>query len=283
MVYLTDDSVATDEIKIVHFGTNVFQKPSAYEIHKDMLNVYHFKRFAQGEVQLAQALNYYDTSLTVTNGSLLGTPDAERNLSGIVWIGGERIEYLQKSGNVLSQLRRGSYGTSIKDSYPVGSEVVDLGIEQTIPYTETQDRYDFYSDGSTLLVGPLPFVPTKSTRTTWAATSIPDTYGPCDDVEVFVAGRRLRKDSITVYDETLGASSPAADKTLEAEFSVDGTSAVVRLTSAVEAGTRISIIRRTGKSWYDRGLTTATSGITFLDNTTIAAKFVAAKTTDLPE
>jgi hypothetical protein len=88
---------------------------------------------------------------------------------------------------------------------------------------------------------------------------------------------------VAVWVEDNGASSPAADEILEAEFSVNGTSSYVRLTEPLPAGTRVTVIKRIGKTWYDRGQTTATSGLTLLDNTNPIAKFIASKTTSLPE
>jgi hypothetical protein len=64
---------------------------------------------------------------------------------------------------------------------------------------------------------------------------------------------------------------------------VDGVSPYIRLTTAPAAGTRITVIKRTGNSWYDRGTTTATSGVTLLENSTAISKFIAAKSTQLPE
>jgi hypothetical protein len=81
----------------------------------------------------------------------------------------------------------------------------------------------------------------------------------------------------------LGASSPTADTQLEAEFAVDGAASYIRLTTAIPAGTRISVIRRIGKVWYDRGETTASSGESLLENATPMAEFIAKRTTKLPE
>jgi hypothetical protein len=257
--------------------------PSAFEIHKDMLNVFQFKRYTINEIALAADLNYYDQEITITDASNLCEPIASRNIPGIITINGERIEYNQKVGNVLSKLRRGSFGTGIPTVHAVGSAVVDIGPYETIPYNETQERQDFVSDGSSLLIGPLDFVPAKSSRTTWYQKTIPADHGPCDQIEVFAAGKRLRKDPITVYNEALGASSPAADVQVEAEFSVDGAASYIRLTSPIPAGTRISIIRRTGKVWYERGETTASNGVTLTASATPIAIFIANRTTKLPE
>jgi hypothetical protein len=283
VLYLTDNSTSADLIKVVIFGSDIYQEPSAFEIHKDMLNIYHFKRYSIGAVKLAKDLNYYDQEITVNDGSLLGEPIVSRNIPGVITVNNERIEYNSKVGNVLSKLRRGSFGTAIATVHSAGSAISDAGPQETVPYNETQDRQDFVSDGSSLLIGPLDFVPAKGTRTTWYRSSIPTTHSACDQVEVFAAGRRLRKDPLAVYDETLGASSPAADTQLEAEFAVDGIATYIRLTTAIPAGTRVSVIRRTGKVWYDRGETTASAGESLLKNTTPMAEFIAKRTTKLPE
>jgi hypothetical protein len=283
VVYLTTDSTTNDLIKIVMFGSKIYAQPSAYEIHKDMLNIYHYTRFSSGAVSLTQNLNYYDQQIVVNNAALLADPIKSRNIPGVVYINGERIDYMKKDGNVLSQLRRGAQGTSIATVHASGSDVVNISQSENIPYAETQDRIDFVSDGSTVLVGPLNFVPVAATRTNWFRATIPTNYSACDQIEVFASGRRLRKDPISVYDEALGASSPLADRQIEAEFSVDGTSAYIRLTSPIPAGNRITIISKTGRIWYERAETTASKGLTFLENNTPMAKFIAQKTTKLPE
>lgn len=282
ILYLTDTGTSDDVIRVVLFGDKIYKLPSAFEIHKDMLNVYHYKRFSLSDVVLAEPLNYYDQQIVVTDASTLFEPNPLRNISGVLFINGEKIEYLRKVGNTLSQLRRGSFGTSIGTVYAVGTSIVDVSQSETLPYSETQDREDFYSDGSSLLIGPLNFIPVKSSDS-WNTTTIPADFGRCDQVEIFAAGRRLRKSEVSVYNEELGASSPSSDVLLEAEFSVDGNSAYIRLTSALPAGTRISVITRTGKLWYERSATSASKGITLLENDTAIANFIAQKTTKLPE
>jgi len=282
VVYLGTDSTFSDKIKIVLFSSDIYRSPSAFEIHKDMLNVYHYNRFARGEVYLTSALNYFDTTITVTDSSQLTDPIVSRNVPGVISVNGERIEYMSKIGNVLSQLRRGSQGTAIAETYAEGTVVVDVGYEEILPYNETQNRTDFVSDGSSLLIGPLDIVPVQGTRNVWYRDTIPSTYGACDQLEVFAGGRRLRKDPIDIWVEDNGSYSPSADETLEAEFAVDGITAYIRLTEPIVAGTRITIIKRTGRIWYDRGETTASSGTTLLENSTAIARFIAEKTTSLP-
>jgi len=83
--------------------------------------------------------------------------------------------------------------------------------------------------------------------------------------------------------ENNGSYSPAADINVEAEFSVDGTTAYIRLTSKVPAGTKITIISRSGKIFYDSGLTTPASGASLILNDSVVAKFLRNKRTKLPE
>lgn len=286
VVYLTAATVSSDEIKIVQFSRDVYQAPRVYEIFKDMLNTYHFKRYSKSnDVKLASPLNYYDLTMTVTDAESLFMPISSKNLPGVVMINGERIEYLTKNGNVLGQLRRGSLGTAIAETHSQDSYVIDVGPSETIPYRETQEKFDFVSDGSTLLIGPLNFIPKSSStpRASWFVSSIPLENGPCDNAEVFVAGRRLRKDPIAVYDETLGMTSPSSDTYVEAEFSIDGTSPFIRLTEPLPTGIRITIITKRGNVWYNPGVSTATSGITLLKNTTVIANFLEQKSSELPE
>jgi hypothetical protein len=284
VVYLEVDSDENDTITITTFGADIYKLPSSYEISKDMLNVYRYNRYAtDSKITLTSDLNYYDDKIELTDGSNLYNPVRNRNIAGVIEIRGERIEYLNKTGNTISQLRRGVNGTAIKELHAAGSSVADIGPNEVIPYTDSQERTDFVSDGSSSLIGPLEFVPTKSAVGTWTATTIPTDYGRCDTVEVFVGGTRLRKTPLTVYDESLGPVSPGADKELEAEFAADGVNPYIRLTTAPAAGTRITVIKRTGNTWYDKGLTTASNGVTLLDNNTAISKFIAAKTTSLPE
>jgi hypothetical protein len=280
-VILRDATTDADLIETVFASGQIYKAPMAFEIFKDAFNVNHFNRYSIKEVTLAQDLNYYDTDMVVSDASLLATPALTQ--PGIVTILGEKIQYLSKVGNVLKNIRRGMFGTGIGTSYAAGTIVVDTGFAEVIPYKETQEKEDFAADGTTLLIGPLTFVPTKATRSSWTRDTIPDEYGACDQIEVFVGGRRLRKDPITIYNETVGSYSPAGDVIQEAEFSVDGTTEYIRLTDPVTAGTRITVIRRLGKTWYNLGTTTVSNGTTLSNSTTAIAKFLQNGTTKLPE
>jgi hypothetical protein len=295
LIRLTEQSTASDLIKIVNFGQDLYTKPSCFEIFKDVLNVYQYKRYSvSNDVKLAADLNYYDKTITVTDASTLTNPDISRNIPGVVTINNERIEYFTKTDNVLGRLRRGANGTSIAELHANGSYVVNSGVDEIVPYVEDQEKIDFISDGSSMLIGPLNFVPTKQDSSafyriqevqnnTIVYPSIPENFGQCNELEVFVGGKRLRKNSTTIYNKDLGVSSPEADIELEAEFSVDGATEFVRLSTVPPAGTLITIIRRTGKTWYDRGPTTASAGTSFFDNSTKIINFIKEKSSETPE
>ena len=286
VIYIEAETTTSDEITVTVFGTGIYRLPSAYEITKDMLNVYRFKRYSIGNnVTLSKSLNYYDKTIELTSLEGLSIPNVLRNVPGVITVNQEKIEYFEinSNNNTLGKLRRGVQGTSIAELHSSGSYVSNSGADESIPYTENQERFDFVSDGSSLLIGPLDFVPVKTEVANWYRQSIPELYGRCDTVEVFAGGRRLRKTPLTVFDETLGDTSPSGDREVEAEFSVDGSNAYIRLTDAVEAGTRITIVKKVGNTWYDRGTNTASNGVTLLENSTPISKFIAAKSTGLPE
>jgi hypothetical protein len=163
--------------------------------------------------------------------------------------------------------------------------VINVSATESIPYNDQQDRYDFVSDGSTLLIGPLDFIPTKSSRTNWFRSTISENYGPCDQLEIFAGGQRLRKDPLDVYNENLGSYSPASDEQIEAEFSVDGDNPYIKLTNVIPVGIRITMIRRTGKTWNDRSLSTSTAsnGLTMHKNVNPIVNFILQRSTSMPE
>jgi hypothetical protein len=283
LVYLQQPTNLTDTIKIVQFGNYLRRQSLGFEVFKDMLNIHHFKRFSiDKSVTLVDDLYYYNQEIVVTDASMLFDPIPSRNIPGTVYINGERIDYYVKNGNILTQLRRGSSGTAIAEIYTAGTPVVDISRVESLPYNEEQERLDFVSDGSSLLVGPLSYVPLVSEKS-WTRTTVPTGFDSCDQIEVFVAGRRLRKDAVTIYDQTLNITSPQADVEVEPEFTVDGTNPYIRLTDTVPAGTRITIIRKLGKVWYDRGESSASLGVTLLKNLGAIPEFLKQKSTELPE
>lgn len=114
------------------------------------------------------------------------------------------------------------------------------------------------------------------TGTVYDYSSIPFEYWEGMDIDIFISGRRLRKNPLTVWDPTVGQDSPDGDITLEAEYAVNrvlGT--YVRFTSPPAAGTKIVVQKRTGQLWNEPGVSMGQSS-------TEIASFLREKTIDLP-
>jgi hypothetical protein len=196
-------------------------------------------------------------------------------------------DYEQIEGSVYRFFLVDSEPWTITENSHLLSEVdgkYSINIDESVEI-KSEDQVFVYP----LLVGSLSFTPRVVTSTvgmenSWFRETIPETFGQTDEIEVFVGGRRKYKISRKIYDEVLGAQSPAADKVIEADFSVDGSRSYIRLTEPVEnAGTRVTVIKRTGTVWYERGAETASKGVTLLKNNTPPARFIKQKPTDQPE
>lgn len=283
VVYISTVTAQSDIIEIIGFSADVYSSPMSFEIFKDNLNRNTYSRYQIKEVTLTKELNYFDTELTVSDASELTSPTVDQ--FGIVTINGEKIQYLSKDGNVLKNLRRGYLGTSIPSVHNIGSIVIDTGFEEQVPYSDKQTKEDFVSDGSSLIIGPLGFTPRKTEASHWDIDdkTIPDGYGRCDSIEVFVGGTRLRKDLVSLHNPTVGANSPEGDVVQEAQFSVDGTTNYIRLTESVPAGVRITVVRRTGNTWYNIGDGNPSDGQSLSNATTAIARFLQNSSTKLPE
>ena len=279
---------STDQFSIVIFDYDPVERSFAFRQFTDNLNRTHYKAVNSNKsTKLVSELNWYDSSIDVEDASVLDDPIPRQNVPGIVFIGSERIEYMQKTGNVLSQLRRGTYGTATKESYGLGTEVLNQGKSLTIDYLDTELTEVFYGDGTTQEF-LLPYVPKLNTATTRAnngwnrvheidntVTDIPETYGQADDIEVFVAGKRLNKAPCTVYNPDKNQLSPAGDSGIPADYSVDGT-AKVRLTVPPALGAKVIVKRKQGVIWQNRGESLA-------DTENAIGKFLRAQTVSFPK
>ena len=180
--------------------------------------------------------------------STISAPDKNSGIPGIIFINGERITYLIKQGNVLKQLQRSTLGTGAPDVHFAGSDVYNQGVQQTAPYVDKTLTEDFIGDGSTS-VYELSFTPKT-----------------VNEFEVFVAGKRLRKNAISMFDPTLDQDSPEADVVSPAQFSVNGTDNLLTLTNIPADGAKIQVIRRQGQIWSD-------TGVALNDSESLVARF----------
>jgi hypothetical protein len=220
-----------DEFAIMTFGTNVLTSGIAYMQFKDILNRTIFKRLNKTkQTVLTQDLLQTDVQIHVADSSNFDPPSPANNKPGIIEIAGERIEYFTLNGNVLGQIRRGTLGTGVRELHKAGAVVQEIGVSETLPYTEETIIRKIDSDGTTN-VG-LDFVPAN-----------------VDEIEVFVGGNRLKKHAYSVYNPQLHPDSPEGDEAFAAEFTVDGTSSGITLRDAPMFGTRITVVKRLGSDW----------------------------------
>jgi hypothetical protein len=241
---------ASDRLDVMYFAVESAVNATGFRIFKDMLNRTFYKRISSNNTTtLTVGLLEEDTTITVADGSVLSTPNASINQPGVIFIDKERIEFLQKTGNTLSQIRRGTLGTGIK-AHGSGAQVVDAGSNQTVPYADTIYTKTYTGDGST-----------ASFATTYAPTS-------ADELDIFIGGQRLlltAEDGSTV------------------NYVVDGSTALVTLTTVPADGTQVKILQKRGQVWYDQGSSTASNGKGLQKSTTYQAKFIAGEPTNAPE
>ena len=300
-VSLPNDLIGSDYIEIITTNEQTTHPSFGFKIFKDMMNRTSYKVLDNKKTtELSKDLKITDTTITVKDGTVLTDVENKQKKGnkkfGTIEINGEIIEYFVKNGNILSQLRRGMFGTSISQNIPAGTKVFDSGLKTTIPYDDLEIKTTAYGNGieqDGMIVGKqifdFDFVPsaryvkTDDNKTKVPFTykkTIPNGYYPCDQLEVYVAGRRLFKDPRVIHDQNTGQDSykSSGNITLEAEFSVDGISKSVRLTQAPKAGELVVIIAKRGNTWQS-----PTEKLPFVYSSSNVAVFVNSKHVDLPK
>ena len=187
-----------------------------------------------------------------------------------MFIEGERIEYLVKTDTELKQLRRGTLGTGTKDIYTEGTTVLDQSIDTNMPYRDVTVSQSFVGDGTsnTFSITDFTFNPNASYK---------------DQVEVFVGGKRLRKDSVQAYKfeqiisgvttSSIAQDSPEGDETLPAQYTFTGNNLVLAMQAS--ENTIVNVVKKEGRLWSDPGTRLAKA------NNNISS-FLLASTIDLP-
>jgi hypothetical protein len=272
--YLT----SADEVQIIAFTNTVVHESFAYMQFKDMLNRTHYKRLNKDKTtRLAKDLNQFDKEIHLVDAANYDSPNASKNVPGVLEINGERIEYFNKVGNVLSQIQRGTLGTGVPIYHAKDSLVMGIGASETIPYKDQYTLTTYTSDGIASnqalideviaynLANPTGKKAVPAPHTVVEVPYIPDLH----DIEVFVGGYRLKKHQYKIYSNELYPESPLGDVTYPAEFSITGRSEL-RLTSVPAMGIKVVVIKKQGKLWNDTGIRLAKSDnpiANFLKNT----------------
>ena len=248
-----------DIIEVLHFNTIPAIPKFGFRIFKDMLDRYHYKRLDQEKIfTLVQPLNYYDKTIVLNSTVGIFAPSKSENVPGVVFIEGERIEYFEIIGNALSQLRRGTLGTGVKTLYSIGTELMDQSLSETIQYRDKTLTQIFEADGST------------------ASYTLDFTAKTVNEIDVYVAGTKLRKNAIKKYDFTIAQDSPEADVTVAADFYINLESNTLELTATPAEHQKIVVVRKIGKLWNDNGKS-------LLETNNSITKFLLGTTIQLPK
>ena len=143
-IQLVEEPKDDDKIGIITFVSNIERTPVSFMLFKDMLNDYTYKRLSRNRTtRLIQNLTSTDKEIIIEQSTRVAFPIKESNLPGIVYINGERIEYYTRIGNRLMDLRRGTLGTGVPLVHSVGTEVNDIGFDETIPYEDIVVTYNW--------------------------------------------------------------------------------------------------------------------------------------------
>jgi hypothetical protein len=200
-----------NKIVITSFTDINANRAIGYRIFKDLFGATYYKRYSDKNTTfLTQPFLITDTEIYVDNSAVLSIPSIKNNAPGVIFIGTERIEYFTVNNNVLGQLRRGTYGTGVKETYVIGTAVIDASRTQTVPYKEV------ISSTSTKTV--------DSIQTVFDLTNLPlnSNVRYEDQLEIYYAGRLLNKSSSTIHNAELGYDSYEnnSDIIVPPEFSI---------------------------------------------------------------
>ena len=249
-----------DVIDVTQFGAMPTTSKFGFRIFKDMLNRVHYKRLNQdNSYTLSNPLNYYDIGIKLDNTTGMFQPNKAKNIPGVLFIDGERIEYFEINGNQVKQLRRGTLGTGVKEIDSSGTRAYGQGPDENINYADTVVTQLIIVDDSTNFV--LDYTPLS-----------------INEIDVVVSGRRLRKSTIERYTTTT-QDSPEGDETIDAEFTLSGNTIIFNMdrnNPVPTIGEKVSIIRKVGKVWNDEGKSLANT-----DN--IIGNFLRSATIELPK
>jgi hypothetical protein len=212
-------------IEITSFSShNLSSTVLGYRIFHDMLGKTSFTRLSSKySTYLTQPLKFTDTQIFVNDATVLTDPLPSKNMPGVVLISGERIEFFQRDGSILSQLRRATLGTAPSYYLEAGTKVIDQGLEQIIPYEETTRVQNTFSNTFTNIysIGKVNNISRDSAAnvdrydgivlSTASAAVIYDPFvvstvstaiDPTDQLNVYYGGRKLRKTGYYYHETT---------------------------------------------------------------------------------
>lgn len=219
----TASSVVITTVNPPAFGNQIL----GFRVFNDMFDNRHFKRLsAYHSTTLASPLRQVDDTIFLVDGNGIIPPNPLINKPGVVIIDGERIEFREKDGNVLKQLRRSTLGTGPATFSNVGTQVFDQSSQQTIPYSEVTLVQTTSTTSTTYIINKL------TTTETGAGIVLDPSIDPVNQVTVYYGGRQLRKTPLIVHGKFY--NDPIYN--LDPEFSIDILPLPVLVTEMVTGG-----------------------------------------------
>ena len=141
---------ANSVIVVTSFSENVIEPTVGFRIFNDMLGDWEYRRIAKdNKTILSRDLLPTDTKIYVEDANRLPYASVNNLEPGVVYIGSERVTYWEISyeDNYISNIRRGTSGTAFTPIHRKGIDVVDGGLDQALPATDTHTKV-WYDQGS---------------------------------------------------------------------------------------------------------------------------------------
>jgi hypothetical protein len=245
-----------------------------FRIFKDMFDKLTYRRITEyHSTMLTKDLYVFDTEIQVENDDKLITPDPIRNKPGVIIVDGERIEFFEKAGNVLKQLRRSTLGTGPATVSQAGTTVIDQSIQQKVPYNEQTYVQTIKTTNNSIYP-----ISTVTTTATGQGIVLTPNIDAVNQIVVYYGGRQLRKSPLVVHD--IDISYNPTDESLTTyppEFTVNTLTQelVLNLNETITTGTLITVIQKKGYIW------TGTESL--LTSEVKQAEFLRKKTAVLPD
>ena len=259
----TSSSIVITTVNPPSYGDTIL----GFRIFNDYFDRSHFNRLsAFYSTTLAKPLKNTDTEIYLTDGNGIIPPNPIINKPGIVIIDGERIEFMEKDGNVLKQLRRSTLGTGPAYFSNIGTQVIDQSLQQHIPYYETTLVQTTSTTATTYFINPV------TTTATGAGIVLNTSIDAVNQLTVYYGGRQLRKNPLVINDKFY--DQPIL--TLDPEFSINTATNELTLNILDYNGivTDITIVQRKGYIW------TGTESL--LTSNVVQAEFLRDKKSMLP-
>ena len=247
----------TDTVVITSMSQNAYIGSMTYRMFTDILGRTSVKRIGDNSTTaLVNPLLITDTTILVEDGGVLSTPNPAKNLPGIIYVAGERIEYFAKFGNVLSQITRGTLGTGARSGYPAGTKVIDQGPGVNVPVSEKTITQTFVSTNTNT-----SFVLNPADTSADKIIAFNSLANPWDQVDVFYGGRRLLKPTTNTvvtfnpiaYDSNQQDSNGnLSSVVVSPEFTITNslTTPTVQLNIDVQPGLELVVRQKVGQSMF---------------------------------